>query len=134
MSCIPDIKKTTELHELYKQGFSISQVAKAFGVTRQSVFTRFQRALLETRSKRFLPFIYFNGVKYTKRVNGYYGRTNQDRSFLHRDVWESANGQIEDGFDIHHIDGDKTNNDLSNLELLLMSENTKKHHAINTQK
>jgi hypothetical protein len=134
MSCIPDIKKTIEMHELYKQGFSISQVAKAFGVTRQSVFTRFQRASLETRSKRFLPFIYFNGAKYTKRVNGYYGRTNHDRSFLHRDVWESIKGKIQDGFDIHHIDGDKTNNDLSNLELLLKSEHTKKHHAINTQK
>ena len=120
------------MHELYKQGFSISQVAKAFGVTRQSVFTRFQRASLETRSKRFLPFIYFNGAKYTKRVNGYYGRTDHDRSFLHRDVWESIKGKIQDGFDIHHIDGDKANNDLSNLELLLKSEHTKKHHAINT--
>jgi hypothetical protein len=30
--------------------------------------------------------------------------------------------------------GDKTNNNLSNLELLLKSEHTKKHHTINTQK
>jgi len=122
------------MHELYNQGFSIAQVAKAFGVTRQSVFIRFKRASLKTRSNQFLPFIHFNGSKYTKRSNGYYARTNMERSYLHRDVWEVANGKIADGFDIHHIDGDKTNNDLSNLELLLKSEHTKKHRKINTQK
>ncbi len=36
----------------------------------------------------------------------------------HRWVWEQANGPVPDGHDIHHIDGDKLNNDLGNLALV----------------
>jgi hypothetical protein len=37
---------------------------------------------------------------------------------LHRLVWESANGPIPKGYEIHHMDHDKANNSLGNLELL----------------
>lgn len=37
---------------------------------------------------------------------------------LHRRVWEHFNGPIPEGFHVHHKDGDRTNNKLSNLELL----------------
>ena len=33
-------------------------------------------------------------------------------------VWESIYGEIPDEFDIHHIDGDRTNDDLTNSELV----------------
>ena len=33
----------------------------------------------------------------------------------HRRVWEKHWGEIPDGHHIHHIDGDKHNNDISNL-------------------
>lgn len=46
----------------------------------------------------------------------------------HRFVWEQANGPIPEGFQIHHIDGDKTNNKLSNLQLLSNSEHQKLHN------
>jgi hypothetical protein len=36
----------------------------------------------------------------------------------HDVVWEQANGPIPPGHDIHHIDGDKQHNDLSNLVML----------------
>lgn len=36
----------------------------------------------------------------------------------HRLVWEQHNGQIPNGFDIHHIDGNKLNNDIKNLEMI----------------
>jgi len=35
-----------------------------------------------------------------------------------RFLWEQTNGEIPDGYDIHHIDEDMTNDDLSNLELV----------------
>lgn len=37
---------------------------------------------------------------------------------VHDWTWEQANGAIPDGFEIHHIDGDKQNNDLANLQLV----------------
>lgn len=38
-------------------------------------------------------------------------------------VWESFKGQIPDGYEINHIDEDKTNNNLSNLSLVTRTEN-----------
>jgi len=127
MSCIPDTKTTNEMFSLYEDGYSIAQVAKAFGVSRQSVFERFKRAEKILRSKKKLPFIIFNGKKYTLRNNGYMACTDGERSLMHRDVWFFHNGNIPEDHDIHHINNDKTDNRISNLELLLKSEHTKKH-------
>jgi hypothetical protein len=127
MSCIPDTKTTNEMFSLYEDGYSIAQVAKAFGVSRQSVFERFKRAEKILRSKKKLPFIIFNGKKYTLRNNGYMACTDGERSLMHRDVWCFHNGNIPEDHDIHHINNDKTDNRISNLELLLKSEHTKKH-------
>lgn len=46
---------------------------------------------------------------------------------LHRDVWEFYNGKIPKGYDIHHKDHDKSNNDIDNLELLSKTDHLKKH-------
>lgn len=45
----------------------------------------------------------------------------------HRWLWTETNGSIPDGYVLHHIDGDKINNNLQNLELLKNSEHTKLH-------
>lgn len=37
---------------------------------------------------------------------------------LHRLVWETLRGPIPKGMQVHHIDGNKVNNDISNLTLL----------------
>jgi len=47
--------------------------------------------------------------------------------FLHRYVWTQAKGEIPDGYDIHHIDFDKDNNDLSNLQMLTHEEHSRLH-------
>ena len=39
----------------------------------------------------------------------------QRRKLAHRWEWEQANGPIPDGYEIHHVDHDPLNNDLSNL-------------------
>lgn len=46
---------------------------------------------------------------------------------LHRTVWEYHNGIIPDDGHIHHRDGNKANNDITNLELLTGSEHLSKH-------
>lgn len=42
-------------------------------------------------------------------------------------LWEKENGPKPDGFDIHHIDCNKGNYELSNLELLSKSDHAKVH-------
>lgn len=37
---------------------------------------------------------------------------------LHREVWKFHNGEIPKGYHIHHSDGNRHNNDISNLEMI----------------
>lgn len=73
--------------------------------------------------------IVFKGFTY--RLSGRYYRRNvwgsKGPSNLHRAIWEDANGPIPDGCDIHHIDGDSFNNELSNLECVNRSEHLRQH-------
>jgi hypothetical protein len=50
---------------------------------------------------------------------------------IHRLVYESWNGEIPDDMTVDHIDGDKKNNTLNNLQLLTRSENVLKFHENN---
>lgn len=49
--------------------------------------------------------------------------------YVHRLVYMAFKGEIQNGMHINHIDGDKSNNNISNLELVTPSENT--IHACN---
>lgn len=46
---------------------------------------------------------------------------------LHRLIYENEYGPIPKGYDIHHIDGNKLNNDLDNLVALSRKEHTSLH-------
>ena len=65
----------------------------------------------------------FDGVSYY-RCGPYFQRKGKR---LHRTVWEFHNGPIPAGYDIHHIDGDRANNDIDNLQLLEGSEHGRVH-------
>lgn len=45
----------------------------------------------------------------------------------HRWVWESNFGPIPKGYQIHFIDGDRTNFDISNLEMISNAENARRN-------
>ncbi len=50
--------------------------------------------------------------------------------YYHRWVWYCSFGVIPEGFHIHHKDGDKLNNRISNLECLSPSEHAKEHRGV----
>lgn len=80
-----------------------------------------------------------NGLIWSKRYNKeiksfiggrYYTVTDSDRKriLVHRLIWECANGcDIPDGYDVHHIDEDKGNNSIYNLELIEHKEHVRLH-------
>lgn len=127
-------KHAEQMYAMYLEGRSLADVAKAFGRTRQSVWGLFKYRGWDTRRPRDpLPFLTFNGIRYTRANTGYYRRTDGDRNLMHREVWEFYNGPIPKGWDIHHIDNDRTNNVIGNLECLPKAEHTRKYSPHNNQ-
>ena len=67
-------------------------------------------------------------IKYSVSYDGYY-RVQLYKNgikrchLLARIVWSSFNGVIPDGYEVNHIDEDKSNNSLSNLNLLTKADN-----------
>ena len=61
------------------------------------------------------------------RVFSVGSRTNNKREYEHHIVWKKFFGDIPDGFIIHHKDGNKLNNDISNLVLMSLKEHARMH-------
>lgn len=57
-----------------------------------------------------------------------YKRINGILTPYHRYVWELNFGTIPKGYVIHHIDEDKSNNDISNLQMMTRAEHIILHH------
>lgn len=74
--------------------------------------------------------IIFDGIRFTKAQGRKYYYNSKHRKHLHQYVWEKANGAIPDGYEIHHIDHDTENNELSNL-IMLTAEEHREHHVRN---
>jgi hypothetical protein len=70
----------------------------------------------------------------TRLCNGYhriYTRNEgNEGKMLHRLIWEEVNGFIPDGYHIHHKDGNKLNNELSNLQCIEKCKHIQYHNYI----
>jgi hypothetical protein len=82
--------------------------------------------------------IVFNGVTFRRypeserRSDAVYftpGSGDKKKGFqrLHQEVWKHHNGDIPDGYDIHHLDEDPLNNDISNLACIRRREHHQEH-------
>lgn len=80
---------------------------------------------------------YFDGKTFTRYAgNAYYwwkvsssknGYTRGKSVSMHRYIWQFFNGEIPEGYQIHHIDHDRSNNNISNLELVLATDHIRYH-------
>ncbi|KMO85859.1 hypothetical protein AB840_11315 [Megasphaera cerevisiae DSM 20462] len=79
----------------------------------------------------------FLSDKYTRDDNtGYYLSSklfNGKRKRLHIAVWEYFNGDIPMGYQIHHKDFNKNNNEISNLELKTVHDHLSLHAKLHTK-
>lgn len=81
---------------------------------------------------------YIDGYKFRKdKQSGYYLSTkkiNGSRKRLHIYVWEKHNGSIPKGFEINHIDENKDNNEIENLQCLTRAEHLQFHKRHDREK
>lgn len=66
------------------------------------------------------------GRPWRRRAKGYVQVRGSDGRYYsaHRLIWEAVNGPIPAGLEINHINGDKADNRIANLELVTPSENS----------
>lgn len=67
----------------------------------------------------------FDGIIYKKR--------NHDQHYfrqagIYRDVWQYYNGEIPDGYVIHHVDENPDNNAIENLQCMTQAEHRRLHN------
>lgn len=117
------------MYDLYCQGLSIEQVARRSGRSRQTVHKMFQRRGFDLRPRSGPPRagVLYGGRAYTMGDPGYLRCTTGDRHLLHRKVWEDTYGPIPPGYDVHHLDHNKLNNDIENLRLLTKADHARLH-------
>ena len=70
---------------------------------------------------------YCDGYKFRKdRKTGYWLCSTLHKR-LHTYIYEKHNGSIPKGYEIHHIDHNKDNNEIDNLQMLTRKEHNKIH-------
>jgi len=122
-----------EMYQEYQKGFSLAEIGKMFGITRQAVYSGFKCRRYKLRAKKLLPFLSFKGIRFTLRNHGYYSRTDNSRELMHRYVWEYFNGKIPEGHDVHHLDRNRSNNDIKNLEVMRKDEHSRRFNTGHNQ-
>lgn len=89
---------------------------------------------MEVQYSEDLRTAFFDGYKFRKDMKtGYYLSTRKTdqgkRERLHCYVWRFHNGDIPTGFHVHHVDGDKNNNEIRNLRCIRGESHAKYHFS-----
>lgn len=68
-----------------------------------------------------------DGYRFTRDERRGYYRCHALRKRLHQYIWEREYGKVPEGFHVHHIDEDKKNNHISNLQVMNGKEHVTYH-------
>lgn len=111
---IPD----EQIRIYYICGMSSREIAKLTNRGQQTILT----ILGELVSQKVITrkFQLYDGVKFFEHTGGWYKakKAPYREKYLHRVIWERANGPIPKGMHVHHIDHDQGHNVLENLVLI----------------
>ena len=76
---------------------------------------------------------YCDGYKFRKDKKTGYWLCSTLHKRLHIYIYEKYNGNIPKGYEVHHIDHNKDNNEIENLQLLTKKEHNKIHYEEMTE-
>jgi len=105
----------------------IEKIQQQFGYNMN--FKKLQNQIWIARKKYNIPELNSEGRPKSKdgaihkRINGDCIRENGKLKLYYRYVWEQANGKIPKNCCIIHIDGNRANNDISNLYMITKIQN-----------
>lgn len=89
-------------------------------------------------SKTNVDFVFYRDVKFNRYPDSerrsdrvYYrphaGHIRNGVGYLHQEIWKDHYGEIPDGHEIHHKDGDPLNNKIENLECISVKKHRNQH-------
>jgi hypothetical protein len=122
--CYSDSRWVTRICEWCGKEFR----ARAIYVARGQM--RYCSAECGQQASRKHPVVEYQGDTFYLTVQGYFCSWKTQK-FLHRAIWEDTHGSIPQGCVVHHVDGDKRNNLIDNLQLLKWGEHTSRHDKAN---
>jgi hypothetical protein len=73
------------------------------------------------RSLHSKGYVLIRAPDHPRQFNGYI--------YEHILVWEASNGPLADGYCVHHLNGDKQDNRLENLEAMTIGEHSHLHNS-----
>ena len=138
------MKKTTQKQDLMvfqlilKAGnFKKTKYKTRYGqdvfVNPDAEFILIDRHLSNYYGEPVVSFSYFNTKNHRAKStnNAGYFIIQLERCYtIHRIVAETFLGSIPEGYDVDHIDGDKSNNSVTNLEIVTHQENMRRYYEL----
>lgn len=104
------------IRKLYQSGLSTRQVSEKTGYSKSYIYKLCKDIIRDQSTAAILR----------QPATSLHWRSTRQQA---RKIWTRTNGLIQKGFHIHHIDGNHTNNVISNLQCISASEHMKHHHA-----
>lgn len=136
------MKKTTQKQALmvfqlilkagsFKKTTYKTRYGKDVFVNPDAEFILVDRYLSDYYGEPIVSFSYFNTKNHrskSKNNAGYYIVQLEKCMTIHRVVAETFLGSIPKGYDVDHLDNDKSNNCVTNLEIITHQENMRRHY------
>jgi hypothetical protein len=109
------------MYSAYQSGMSLEEIGNLYRKSRQAVYDLFRSRGYPLRSKQKKGLVRRFGIDFTLDGNGFLrGTSSGKRVYLHRMVWEEKNGPLPPKHVLTFRDGNRTNVDIENLELVSM--------------
>lgn len=126
--------------------FVFGQLLKSAGMKKTNIKNRWNQDVYVNENAEFIsverrtcdiggnPMVAFHwvnprGHRLTAKNNAGYFMIHLHKCMtIHRIVAETFLGSIPEGYDVDHIDGDKSNNSVTNLEIITHQENMRRYY------